>query len=289
MDLKQLEYFVTVVDLGGFSRAARLLGVAQPAISRQVRSLEVELRQNLLLRNGRGASADRGRQAPARARARHPAAGRPRARRGRRDQGCAGRPRRRRAAADARAARDRAGRPRVPAALSARVAVDRRRTLVAHPRVAAGRAHRRRPSLQSRCRRRRSTAVRCSRSRFASSAAAKAARRRARCRCATCPRYPLIIPEPARTRSGCWSRRVSRRSGLKPQVAMEIDAVSAILELVAEGHGDAVLSPRALHGADVARTARRAADRATPSRKRRSRSPRRPSARRRRCSREPCC
>src|SRR5664279_1143758 len=56
MDLKQLELFVTVADLGGFSRAARLLGVAQPAISRQVRSLEVELRQNLLVRNGRGAS-----------------------------------------------------------------------------------------------------------------------------------------------------------------------------------------------------------------------------------------
>jgi len=34
---------------------------------------------------------------------------------------------------------------------------------------------------------------------------------------------------------------------------MEIDAVSAILELVAEGHGYAVLSPRALDGADVAR------------------------------------
>jgi LysR family nitrogen assimilation transcriptional regulator len=55
VDLKQLEYFVTVVDVGGFSRAARLLGVAQPAISRQVRGLELELRQTLLLRNGRGA------------------------------------------------------------------------------------------------------------------------------------------------------------------------------------------------------------------------------------------
>jgi len=55
VDLKQLEYFVAVVDLGGFSRASRLLGVAQPAISRQVRGLEVELRQSLLLRNGRGA------------------------------------------------------------------------------------------------------------------------------------------------------------------------------------------------------------------------------------------
>ncbi len=56
MDFKQLEYFVHVVDLGGFSRAARFLGVAQPAISRQVRSLEIELRQSLLLRNGRGAT-----------------------------------------------------------------------------------------------------------------------------------------------------------------------------------------------------------------------------------------
>jgi len=64
MDLKQLEYFVAVVDLGGFSRAARLLGVAQPAISRQVRSLEVELRQNLLVRNGRGASPTEAARAP---------------------------------------------------------------------------------------------------------------------------------------------------------------------------------------------------------------------------------
>jgi LysR family nitrogen assimilation transcriptional regulator len=56
MELKQLEYFVAVVNAGGFTSAARLLGVAQPAISRQVRALEVELRQNLLLRNGRGAT-----------------------------------------------------------------------------------------------------------------------------------------------------------------------------------------------------------------------------------------
>jgi LysR family nitrogen assimilation transcriptional regulator len=34
---------------------------------------------------------------------------------------------------------------------------------------------------------------------------------------------------------------------------MEIDAVPAILELVAEGHGFAVLSPRALHGGEAAR------------------------------------
>jgi hypothetical protein len=34
---------------------AQALDVAQPALSRQVRLLEVELRQNLLIRNGRGA------------------------------------------------------------------------------------------------------------------------------------------------------------------------------------------------------------------------------------------
>jgi LysR family nitrogen assimilation transcriptional regulator len=54
MDLKQLEYFARVAELGSFTRAAAVLGVAQPALSRQVRLLEVELRQNLLLRNGRG-------------------------------------------------------------------------------------------------------------------------------------------------------------------------------------------------------------------------------------------
>jgi LysR family nitrogen assimilation transcriptional regulator len=56
MDLKQLEYFVRVAELGSFTRAAATLNVAQPALSRQIRQLEVELRQNLLLRNGRGAS-----------------------------------------------------------------------------------------------------------------------------------------------------------------------------------------------------------------------------------------
>ncbi|WP_295546697.1 LysR substrate-binding domain-containing protein [uncultured Pseudacidovorax sp.] len=54
MDLKQLDYFVRVVELGSFTRAALALDIAQPALSRQVRTLEVELRQNLLVRNGRG-------------------------------------------------------------------------------------------------------------------------------------------------------------------------------------------------------------------------------------------
>ncbi|MFT3734079.1 MAG: LysR substrate-binding domain-containing protein [Rhodocyclaceae bacterium] len=56
MDLKQLEYFVRVAELGSFTRAAQALDIAQPALSRQVRLLEVELRQTLLVRNGRGAT-----------------------------------------------------------------------------------------------------------------------------------------------------------------------------------------------------------------------------------------
>lgn len=54
MDFKQIEYFVRVAEMGSFTRAAKVLGVAQPALSRQVRLLEVEFRHNLLLRNGRG-------------------------------------------------------------------------------------------------------------------------------------------------------------------------------------------------------------------------------------------
>jgi len=54
MDLKQLEYFVRVAELGSFTRASAVLDIAQPALSRQVRMLEVELRLNLLTRNGRG-------------------------------------------------------------------------------------------------------------------------------------------------------------------------------------------------------------------------------------------
>lgn len=54
MDLKQLEYFVRVAELGSFTKASSVLEIAQPALSRQIRLLETELRQNLLIRNGRG-------------------------------------------------------------------------------------------------------------------------------------------------------------------------------------------------------------------------------------------
>ena len=54
MNLKQLEYFVRVAELGSFSKAAMVLNIAQPALSRHVRLLETDLRTTLLIRNGRG-------------------------------------------------------------------------------------------------------------------------------------------------------------------------------------------------------------------------------------------
>ncbi|HEY1625687.1 MAG TPA: LysR substrate-binding domain-containing protein [Streptosporangiaceae bacterium] len=53
MELRQLEYFVTVVAEQNFTRAAERLHVAQPGISAQIRQLERELGQPLLDRSGR--------------------------------------------------------------------------------------------------------------------------------------------------------------------------------------------------------------------------------------------
>ena len=47
MDLKQIEAFVTVAELGSFTKAASALGIAQHLLSRHVRQLEVALHQNL--------------------------------------------------------------------------------------------------------------------------------------------------------------------------------------------------------------------------------------------------
>lgn len=54
MNLEQLEAFVHVAELSSFTRASAILGRTQPALSRLVRQLEVDLRQTLLRRNGRG-------------------------------------------------------------------------------------------------------------------------------------------------------------------------------------------------------------------------------------------
>ena len=53
MDLRHLVTFCAVVDRGSFSAAAEDLGISQPAVSAQIRSLENRLDQRLLDRNGR--------------------------------------------------------------------------------------------------------------------------------------------------------------------------------------------------------------------------------------------
>src|SRR5437763_229429 len=53
MDTRQLAAFCEVVDRKSFSRAAERLGVTQPAVSLQVRSLEKRLGTKLLDRSGR--------------------------------------------------------------------------------------------------------------------------------------------------------------------------------------------------------------------------------------------
>ncbi|OWW20569.1 LysR substrate-binding domain-containing protein [Noviherbaspirillum denitrificans] len=54
MELRQLRYFVAIVDHGSLSRAARVLHIAQPALTQQVRQLEEELGAQLLHRSAQG-------------------------------------------------------------------------------------------------------------------------------------------------------------------------------------------------------------------------------------------
>jgi LysR family nitrogen assimilation transcriptional regulator len=251
MDLKQLEYFVNVVDLGGFSRAGRLLGIAQPAISRQIRSLEVELRQNLLLRNGRGAApTEAGKRLLAHARGILQQVDRARrevdetkdAPIGNVVVGLPPTVARHLTLPVVREFRQRfpSGSLSIVEGLSAtihewllvgRVDVGVVYNPVASPAVDV------KPLLEEQL---------CL-------IGVKGTGRVPRTlRLADLPRFPLIIPSrPNAIRMLVETRLASL--GLRPQVAMEIDAVPAILELVAEGHGNAVLSPRALHTAEAAR------------------------------------
>ncbi|WP_207005456.1 LysR substrate-binding domain-containing protein [Trinickia mobilis] len=54
MDVRQLKYFVTIVDSGSLSKAAERLFVAQPSLSQQILNLESELKAQLLIRSPQG-------------------------------------------------------------------------------------------------------------------------------------------------------------------------------------------------------------------------------------------
>jgi LysR family nitrogen assimilation transcriptional regulator len=246
MDLRQLEYFVNVVELGGFSRAARFLGVAQPAISRQVRSLEVELRQNLLLRNGRGATpTEAGRRLLEHARGILQQVDR-----ARRDvdetKGASvgkvvvGLPPTLARLLTVPVVREfRHGYPRASLSIVEGLSSNIQEWLtvgrvdvglVYNPTVS--------PAIEIRVLLEEALCL---------IGARKAGRVPRTLRLAELPRFPLLIP----SRPNAIRMLVETRLaglGLRPEVAMEIDAVPAILELVADGHGFAVLSPRALQG-----------------------------------------
>ena len=56
MDVRQLKYFLRIVELKSFSEASKHLRIAQPALGLQVRKLEDELGVKLLDRHARGVS-----------------------------------------------------------------------------------------------------------------------------------------------------------------------------------------------------------------------------------------
>ncbi|MCC7040557.1 MAG: LysR family transcriptional regulator [Burkholderiales bacterium] len=251
MDLKQLEYFVAVVDLGGFTRASRLLRVAQPAISRQVRALEVELRQNLLLRNGRGATpTEAGKRLLVHARSILQ-----QVERARREVdeikgspvgaiviGLAPTLARAHTAPIVREFRRRY--PKASISIVEGLSVHILEWVIVG-RVDVGLLYNPAPSpaitltplideplcLISRRSTRRSAAS---------------------VRLHDLPDYPLVIPSRPHTIRTLVEARLAM-IGARPQVALEVDAVGAILELVAEGQGHAILSRRAASATDVAR------------------------------------
>jgi LysR family transcriptional regulator, regulatory protein for tcuABC len=54
MDIRQLNYFVRIVESGSLAGASRTLHVAQPALSQQVAKLEAEVGKQLLIRSAKG-------------------------------------------------------------------------------------------------------------------------------------------------------------------------------------------------------------------------------------------
>jgi LysR family nitrogen assimilation transcriptional regulator len=56
METRALRYFQAVAEFGSYSRAAEFLRISQPAVSRQIRTLETSLGRKLFLRQSHGVS-----------------------------------------------------------------------------------------------------------------------------------------------------------------------------------------------------------------------------------------
>ena len=56
IELRQLRYFATVAEMASFGKAAKVLHISQPPLSRQVRSLELSMGVVLLKRSPVGVS-----------------------------------------------------------------------------------------------------------------------------------------------------------------------------------------------------------------------------------------
>ena len=54
MDIRQLRYFVQIVESGSLLKASRQIFIAQPALSQQLAKLEAEVGVSLLTRSARG-------------------------------------------------------------------------------------------------------------------------------------------------------------------------------------------------------------------------------------------
>jgi LysR family tcuABC transcriptional regulator len=54
VDLRQLKYFVQIVDSGSLAKASRELHIAQPALSQHIAKLEAEVGKTLLIRTSKG-------------------------------------------------------------------------------------------------------------------------------------------------------------------------------------------------------------------------------------------
>ena len=54
LDLRKIEYFLTVIEHRNMTTAAEVLRVSQPTLSRHIRALEQQFNTPLFIRHGRG-------------------------------------------------------------------------------------------------------------------------------------------------------------------------------------------------------------------------------------------